>query len=153
MDWILSSLRTRHVPKEIIIDDIYLWARNDYEYRLAVEWDRLRIYCYEYWSEDTIRDNHEGEDWWAWLDTVFYWAYDAFDINTMQYNELHFEWKSAEDIARFIVEWVDNKMTDDVNDYLVVNNDWENKVPSQRLINLIQKALDKTWERVYCYYK
>jgi hypothetical protein len=31
---------------------------NDYEYYLAIEDNELRIYAFDYWSEDTIMSNH-----------------------------------------------------------------------------------------------
>lgn len=144
-----------HIPETVISgnDYFYIWMSNDYEYHLVVENWELRIYSYDYWSEDTIQDNHSWEDWWGWLHDCFEWMYDCFARNTMRYQTLNIEWKEAFDIAKEIINWADSSMADDLSRSLVENNDRRFKVPSSEFIRFINRALSKVGEKTYCYYK
>lgn len=143
------------IPGKVISgnDYFYIWMSNDYEYLLVVENWELRIYSYDYWSEDSIQSDHSWEDWWSYLYNCFEWMYDCFDKNSMRYSALNIKWKEAFDIAKEIVNWADINMADDVNCCLVENNDRTDKVPSSDLISFIKGALSKIGEKAYCYYK
>lgn len=134
-------------------DYFYIWMSNDYEYHLVVENWELRIYSYDYWSEDNIQSDHWWEDWWGWLHNCFVGMYDCFDRNTMRYLALNIEWKETFDIAKEIINWADSNMADDLNYELVENNDRRNKIPSSEFIKFINRALSKVGEKAYCYYK
>ena len=144
-----------HIPEKTISgnDYFYIWMFNDYEYQLVVEDWELRIYSYDYWSEDSIQDNHSWEDWWSYLHHCFEWMYDCFDRLTMKYSALNIKWKETFDIAKEIVNWADINMADDVNRSLVENGDRTDKVPSSELLKFINRALNKIGEKAYCYYK
>lgn len=139
---------TKAIPKN---DYMYLWMSNDYEYHLVVEDGELRIYSYDYWSEDTILSYHEWEDWYGYLRECFEWMNDCFAIDAMRYSVLNIEWKETFDIAKEIINWADENMTEDLSYFLVENNDLVSRVPSSNLINLIERGLGK--KRTYCYYK
>ena len=143
------------IPEKAISgnDYFYIWMSNDYEYLLVVENWELRIYSYEYWSEDSIQDNHSWEDWRDYLYNCFESMYDCFESNSMRYSALNIKWKETFDIAKEIINWADINMADDVNCCLVENNDRTDKVPSSSLINFINRALSKIGEKAYCYYK
>lgn len=143
------------IPGKVISgnDYFYIWMSNDYEYLLVVENWELRIYSYDYWSEDSIQENHSWEDWWEYLHTCFEWMYDCFIRNTMRYSALDIKWKEAFDIAKEIINWADENMADDLNWALVENNDRRNKIPGSDLIRFIERALSKIGEKTYCYYK
>ena len=143
------------IPEKVISgnDYFYIWMSNDYEYLLVVENWELRIYSYEYWSEDSIQENHSWEDWWEYLHTCFEWMYDCFDRLTMRYSALDIKWKAPFDIAKEIINWADENMADDLSWALVENNDRRNKIPGSDLIRFIERALSKVGERTYCYYK
>ena len=143
------------IPKKIISDNdyFYIWMSNDYEYLLVVENWELRIYSYEYWSEDSILDGHQWEDWRDYLYYYFQWMLGCFDKNIMRYSTLNIKWKEAFNIAKEIINWADINMVDDVNWELVEDNDRRSKVPSSSLISFIERALSKTGEKIYCYYK
>ena len=155
MEWIFNSMWVYHIPTKPISRDnyMYLWMADDYEYHLAIEDNELRIYGYDYWSEDTIMNNHAWEDWWGLLNLYFEWMYDCFAIDTIRYMTLDIEWKEISDIAKLIVSWADTYMTTDVNWYLVENDDRGSKVPSMGLIKFVKRALEKVGQKVYCYYK
>ncbi len=152
---LFNWLWVHHIPEKVISgnDFFYIWMSNDYEYQLVVEDWELRIYSYDYWSEDSIQDNHNWEDWWGWLHDCFEWMYDCFARNTMSYQTLNIEWKEPFDIAKQIINWADNNMADDLSCYLVENNNRVYKVPSPNLLNFIKRALSKIGEKTYCYYK
>lgn len=152
---LFNWLWIHRIPGKVITghDYFYIWMSGDYEYLLVVEDWELRIYSYEYWSEDNIQDNHSWEDWWSWLHDCFEWMYDCFDKNTMRYLTLNVRWKEAFDIAKEIINWADINMADDLNWELVENNDRRNKVPSSDLIRFINRVLSKIGEKTYCYYK
>jgi hypothetical protein len=59
----------------------------------------------------------------------------------------------AFDIAKEMVNWADDNMSDDLNWSLVENNDRRNKIPSSEFIKFIKRALTKVGEKTYCYYK
>lgn len=143
------------IPEKTISgnDYFYIWMSNDYEYLLVVENWELRIYSYDYWSEDNIQENHSWEDWWSYLHGCFEWMYDCFARNTMRYSALNIKWKEAFDIAKEIINWADGNMADDLNWSLVENNDRRNKIPSSDLIRFVERALSKIGEKIYCYYK
>ena len=143
------------IPEKTISgnDYFYIWMSNDYEYLLVVENWELRIYSYDFWSEETIQDNHSWEEWWGYLHDCFEGMYDCFARTTMRYSALNIEWKETFDIAKEIVNWADISMADDVNCCLVENNDRTDKVPSSDLIKFINRALSKIGEKAYCYYK
>lgn len=143
------------IPGKVISgnDYFYIWMSNDYEYLLVVENWELRIYSYEYWSEDNIQSDHSWEDWWSYLHGCFVGMYDCFDRRTMRYSALDIKWKEAFDIAKEIINWADINMADDVNWSLVENGDRRNKIPSSDLIRFIKRALSKIGEKIYCYYK
>lgn len=143
------------IPKKVISgnDYFYIWMSNDYEYLLVVENWELRIYSYDYWSEDNIQSDYSWEDWWNYLHGCFVGMYDCFDRRTMRYSALNIKWKEAFDIAKEIVNWADENMADDLNRSLVENNDRRNKIPSPDLIRFIERALSKIGEKTYCYYK
>lgn len=143
------------IPEKVISgnDYFYIWMSNDYEYLLVVENWELRIYSYEYWSEDSILDSHQWEDWWSYLYGCFEWMYDCFDRHTMRYSALNIKWKAPFDIAKEIIDWADENMADDLNWALVENNDRRNKIPGSDLIRFINRALGKIGEKTYCYYK
>lgn len=155
MEWIFNEQRTTQLPTEKISwnDYMYLWMSSDYEYQLVIEKDKLGIYSYDYWSEETILQYHEWESWWSYLWDYFHWMYDCFTTTTMCHTTLNIEWKNAFDIAKLIVNWADRHMNEDINYYLVENDDRTNKIPSSGLIKFIEKALSKIGEKVYCYYK
>lgn len=144
-----------HIPEKVISgnDYFYIWMSNDYEYLLVVEDWELRIYTYDYWTEDNIQDNHNWEDWWGWLQDCFVGVYDCFARDTMEYSALNIKWKEAFDIAKDIINWADINMADDLNWALVENNDRRNKIPSSELLKFINRALNKIGEKIYCYYK
>ena len=98
---LFNWLWVHHIPEKVISgnDYFYIWMSNDYEYHLVVENWELRIYSYDYWSEDSIQDNYSWEDWWGWLHDCFVGMYDCFVRNTMRYLALNIEWKEAFDIA------------------------------------------------------
>lgn len=152
---LFNWLWVHHIPEKVISGNgfFYLWMSNDYEYQLVVEDWELRIYCYDYWSEDSIQDNHSWEDWWDYLYNCFQWMYDCFARNTMSCLTLNVKWKEPFDIAKEIANWADNNMTDDLSCYLVENNDRRSKIPSTNLIRFIEMALSKIGEKTYCYYK
>ena len=152
---LFNWLWIHHIPEKTISgnDYYYIWMSNDYEYQLVVEDWELRIYSYDYWSEDNIQENHRLEDWWDYLHTCFVGMYDCFDKNTIRYSTLNIEWKAPFDIAKEIINWADSYMADDLNWSLVENNDRRNKVPSSDLIRFINRALSKIGEKTYCYYK
>lgn len=143
------------IPEKTISgnDYFYIWMSNDYEYLLVVENWELRIYSYDYWSEETIQDNHSWEEWWGWLHDCFVGMYDCFARTTMRYSALNIKWKETFDIAKEIINWADISMSDDVNWSLVENGDRASKVPSSDLIRFINRALSKIGEKAYCYYK
>lgn len=155
MEWIFSWLWVYNMPAKVISgnDYFYIWMSNDYEYQLVVEDWELRIYSYDYWSEDTIMSNHAWEDWWGLLSLCFEWMYDCFVRNTMRCLALNTEWKEPFDIAKQIINWADNNMADDLSCYLVEDNNRENKIPSSNLIKFIKRALEWIGLRAYCYYK
>ncbi len=144
-----------HIPEKVISgnDYFYIWMSNDYEYHLVVEDWELRIYTYDYWSEDTIQDNHSWEGWWEYLQNCFEWMYDCFARNTMRYQTLNIEWKEPFDIAKEIINWADSSMTEDLSFYLVKDNNRVSKVPSSNLLKFLNRALSKIGEKTYCYYK
>lgn len=152
---LFNWLWVRHIPEKVISgnDYFYLWMSNDYEYQLVVEDWELRIYSYDYWSEDSIQSDHSWEDWWDYLYTCFEWMYDCFDRNTIRYIALNIEWMKIFDIAKEIVNWADRNMTDDVGGSIVENNDRTIKFPSSTLLKFIERALSKIGEKTYCYYK
>lgn len=152
---LFNWLWVRHIPEKVISgnDYFYLWMSNDYEYQLVVEDWELRIYSYDYWSEDTIQDNHSWEDWWDYLYNCFEWMYDCFARDTMRFQTLNVEWKETFDIAKEIVNWADRNMTDDVGGSIVENDDRTIKLPSSTLLRFIERALSKIGEKTYCYYK
>lgn len=152
---LFNWLWVHHIPEKVISgnDYFYIWMSNDYEYQLVVEDWELRVYSYDYWSEDTIQDNHSWEDWWGYLHTCFEWMYDCFARDTMRYQILNVEWKAPFDIAKETINWADRNMADDLNWSLVENNDRRYKVPSSDLLKFINRALSKVGEKVYCYYK
>ena len=143
------------IPSKTIIghDYFYIWMSGDYEYLLVVENWELRIYSYEYYSEDSIQSDYSWEDWWSYLHGCFQWMYDCFNRNTMRYSTLNIKWKEIFDIAKEIINWADENMADDLNWELVENNDRRNKIPSSSLISFIKRALSKIGEKTYCYYK
>lgn len=155
MEWIFNWLWIHRIPEKVISgnDYFYIWTSNDYEYLLVVENWELRIYSYDFWSEDTIQENHSWEDWWDYIQNCFEWMYDCFAKTTMRYSTLNIEWKDAFDIAKLIANWADRRMSDDLSECLVENNDRINKVPSSTLIKFIERALSKIGNKVYCYYK
>lgn len=143
------------IPEKTISgnDYFYIWTSNNYEYLLVVENWELRIYSYDYWSEDNIQLDYSWEDWWSYLHGCFVGMYDCFDRRTMRYSALNIKWKEAFDIAKEIINWADIDMADDLNYELVENNDRRNKIPSSDLIRFINRALSKIGEKTYCYYK
>lgn len=144
-----------HIPEKVISrnDHFYLWMANDYEYLLAIEDWRLRAYSYDYWSEDSIQENHSWESWRDYLCNYFEWTSDCFAKTTIRRSTLNIKWKETFDIAKEIINWADENMTGDLGWALVENNDRRNKVPSSDLISFINRALSKIGERTYCYYK
>lgn len=152
---LFNWLWVHHIPEKVISgnDYFYIWMSNDYEYHLVVENWELRIYSYDYWSEDNIQSDYSWEDWWDYLQNCFEWMYDCFDRNTMRYQTLNIEWKEAFDIAKEIINWADSNLSDDLNWCLVENNDRRYKVPNSEFIKFINRALGKVWEKTYCYYK
>lgn len=155
MEWIFNWLWVNNVPEETISwnDYFYIWMSNDYEYHLVIENWELRIYSYDYWSEDTILSDHQWEDWWQYLNRYFEWMYDCFAIDTMRYQILNIEWKAPFDIAKEIIDWADSSLADDLSCYLVQDNDRRDRVPSSNLLKFINRALKKIGTRTYCYYK
>ena len=149
---LFNWLWIHRIPEKVISgnDYFYIWMSNDYEYHLVVEDWELRIYSYDYWSEDSIQENHSWEDWWDYLYNCFESMYDCFESNTMRYQALNIEWKAPFDIAKEIINWADENMADDLNWALVENNDRRNKIPGSDLIRFIERAIG---ERTYCYYK
>lgn len=155
MEWIFNNAWQYHIPEKMIsgADYMYLWMTDDYEYYLAIEDDELRVYSYDYWSEDTIRSYHEWESWWGWLGERFEWMYDCFAIDTIRYIALNIEWEETSDITKSIVNWVYANMTGDANHYLIEGDDRRDRIPSEELTKFIKRALEKIGLRVYCYYK
>ena len=143
-----------HIPEKVISGNayFYLWM-SDYEYQLVIEDWELRIYSYDYWSEDSIQSDYSWEDWWDYLQNCFAWMYDCFNKNTMRYIALNVEWGEPFAIAKEIVNWADYNMNDDLGYSLVEDNDRRNKIPSTQLIRFIERALNKAGEKTYCYYK
>lgn len=151
---LFTGLWVHRQPEKISGDRyFYLWMSNDYEYHLVIENNELRIYSYDYWSEDTIQNNHRWEEWWGWLHDCFEWMYDCYTKETMRYMPLNTEWKDATDIAKLIVDWTDTSMKDDVSYSLVENNDWVQKIPSKKFIEFVAGALKIIGNKVYQYYK
>lgn len=152
---LFNWLWVHHIPEKVISgnDYFYIWMSNDYEYHLVVENWELRIYSYDYWSEDNIQADHSWEDWWGYLYTYFQWMFDCFDRNTMRYMALNIEWKAPFDIAKEIINWAYRNMADDLSYYLVEDNNRTSKVPSSNFLKFINRALSKVGEKVYQYYK
>lgn len=152
---LFNWLWVHHIPEKVISgnDYFYIWMSLDYEYQLVVEDWELRVYSYDYWSEDTIHSNHSWEDWWSYLHGCFAGMYDCFARSTMRYQVLNIEWKETFDIAKEIINWADNSMADDLSCYLVQDNNRMSKVPSTNFLKFIKRALEKIGDKVYCYYK
>lgn len=143
----------KHLPKNRIPlqDRMYLGYVDNYDHWLVVEEWEFRVYNYEYWSWESIEENHEDETWRAESCDYFADADGCLDMDTCEYAVPKFEWKDAVEMANEIY----TACEEDLEDMSYSVYDWVN--PSQQLVDFISRGLLKVKEYqdslVYCYYK
>ena len=149
----LNTNCMKHLPKNRIPlqHRMYLGYVDNYDHWLVVEEWEFRVYNYEYWSWESIEENHEDETWWAESCDYFTDADGCMDVDTCEYTVLKFEWKDAVEMANEIY----TACEEDLEDVSYSVYDWVN--PSQQLVDFISRGLFKVKEYqdslVYCYYK
>lgn len=149
----------KHLPKKRIAreDRMYLGYADNYDVVLAIEDWEIRIYNYEYWSDDAITDwEHEDEDWREPIDDYFGWVEWNLDVETCEYLVADFESNDPNDMAKELLYACTDELEDrswtiyDLDD----NND---AIPSQKLVDFLRRCLVKTKEYqdslAYAYYK
>lgn len=142
-----------HIPKKTIKDLIYLWFCDWYEAWLCVEDWEFRIYNYEWWCHDSLRDWwYEDETWWAWADNYFDCADECLDVDTIRYSIPMFSSNEPKEMAKELLEACKADLEDTAT-HLEAVGGW----PWQALIDFMAKWLEKIakYENrlVYCYYK
>ena len=143
-----------HIPKKTIKDLIYLWYCDWYEAWLCVEDWEFRIYNYEWWGHDRLRDWwYEDETWRAWADNYFDCADECLDVDTIRYSIPMFSSNEPKEMAKQLLEACKADLEDVAAHLETINGSW----PWQALIDFIANWLKKIAEYenrlVYCYYK
>ena len=144
----------KHLPEIKIPSEnmLYLWYTDNYDVRLVVEEWEFRVYNYEYWSWDSIRDgDHEDEEWWGSINNYFDNSWDCLDKDTCEYVPIKFETDIPLDMASEIVSACN--FLADVGNRVLNSDGWA----TNDLITFIKDGLIKIWmyknTLVYCYYK
>ena len=142
-----------HIPKKTIRDLIYLWYCDWCEAWLCVEDWEFRIYNYEWWCHESLRDWwYEDETWRAWADNYFYCADECLDVDTIRYSIPMFSSNEPKEMAKELLEACKADLKDTAT-HLEAVGGW----PWQALIDFIANWLKKIAEYenrlVYCYYK
>ena len=124
---------------------------DGYEFLLVIEEWEFRIYNYEYWSDESIYDNHQDEDWWTSIQNYFWVWDDCFDVDTCEYSVAKFENDTAIAMANEFLTACREKL-DDVN--WRFDNNW---CPSTDLIGFMARGIMENMvygkQKVYTYYK
>lgn len=137
----------KHFPqKRIKSEDMCcLGYDNSWDFWLVFEEWEFRIYTYEWWSYDGVRDwGYENEDWYEDVNNYFADGDDYLDKDTCEYMSLKFENNNPEWMAYEIWE-----ACDDLEDRYSIS-DWNDEWPNDKLVNFIT---DHIKNKVYCYYK
>ena len=150
----------RHLPKATISkeDSYYLGYVDGCDVRLVVEEWEFRIYNYERWSYDSIREwDHEDESWWGDCCIYFSGASDCLDEDTVEYSVPKFDSYIPKEMAIEIAE----KCSEELEDIAFVretDSPYEDRlIPKKELVEFICNALEKVDEYkhnfVFYYYK
>lgn len=145
-DKTVKNIPKKHISKE---DCMYLGYVDSYCVWLVVEEWEFRIYNYEEWREEDLRD-HEWEDWWACVWDFFGDSVSYLDMDTIEYSVPKFEEMSPLSIASEVL-----LACDDLEDVSYsVSDGW---IPTDQFLNFIRHWIDeielfKNW-KVYLYYK
>lgn len=147
----LFDKTVKHIPKKHISrhDCMYLGYVDSYCVWLVVEEWEFRIYNYEEWREEDLRD-HEWEDWWGCVWDFFGDSVSYLDIDTIEYSLPTFEEMSPLGIASELLLACDD--LEDVS--YTISDGW---VPTDAFLDFIRHWIDeiklfKNW-KVYLYYK
>lgn len=143
----------RHLPKEHIPKENIFWLGfwDGYEFLLVIEEWEFRIYNYEYWSDESIYDSHQDEDWWTSIQNYFWVWDDCLDTDTCEYSVAKFENDTPIAMAGELLAVCREKL-DDLN-WALDDNWW----PSTGLIGFIARGIVENMtygkQKVYTYYK
>lgn len=149
----LFDNEVRHLPQKIIPaeDSFYLGYVENNDVRLVIEEGEFRVYNYEWWSWESINENHYDEWWWVDIGEYFGGGCDCMDRDTCQYSVVEFDSKDAVDMAIELA----NVCTEELEDTSYVRED--NERVRQNLVDFIRRWM---WmvdsyknSFVYYYYK
>ena len=150
----LFDNKTNHLPQKIIPTEnfFYLGYTDNYDVRLVIEEWEFRLYDYEWWSWESINENHYDEWWWVDIGEYFQGCWDCMDRDTCEYSVVHFDTNNPEEMALELANVCDEELED--TSYV---REEDNIRVRQNLVDFIRKGMEKVEAYknsfVYYYYK